>query len=448
MTVRALVLCALLAPAVAAAQPVVKDEGVSLGRVWSVDFVGSGVTCTGSGAGASRAARCSIPGGGSGGTVGPEGPAGPKGDTGATGSQGPQGIQGIQGPQGVQGIQGVKGDTGDVGPKGDPGLAGSTGPAGTTSWAGITDKPTTFTPVDAAAGTTGGVRLAGDLGGTAASPTVPGLAGKEPTITTLPLAKIADDAVAGKCLLSGGAGDPAWTTCPAGAIPDAAAGVKGALELDTDLGGTAAAPTVVATHLAAALPIAQGGTANATLGVVAGGVYYGDGSKLVESAAGTTGRDLLLSGGTGSPTWSRGERVQMVGADVNGNGTTPVALTDLTFAMVSGSTYKVSCRIGLTNASTTNGGRITIAGPSLTAGTFSVGTMATSGTVVLWTNATALSTWPAACTTSCISQRYVWQLEALIVASSSANFTASAVFSGAGTTLIVSKGSWCSFATL
>lgn len=47
------------------------------------------------------------------------GPQGPKGDTGATGPQGPQG------------------------PKGD---TGATGPAGTTTWAGITDKPSTFTP--------------------------------------------------------------------------------------------------------------------------------------------------------------------------------------------------------------------------------------------------------------------------------------------------------------
>jgi hypothetical protein len=32
----------------------------------------------------------------------------------------------------------------------------------------------------------------------------------------LPLAKITDDAASGKCLLSGGAGDPAWTACPGG----------------------------------------------------------------------------------------------------------------------------------------------------------------------------------------------------------------------------------------
>ncbi len=45
--------------------------------------------------------------------------------------------------------------------------------------------------------------------------------------------------------------------------PDADASTKGKLQLTNDLGGTAAAPTVVATHLSAALPINQGGT-NAT----------------------------------------------------------------------------------------------------------------------------------------------------------------------------------------
>lgn len=116
--------------------------------------------------------------------IGPEGPQGAKGDTGATGPQGPQGVKGdtgadgatgpagpigpqgpagadgssayqvavangfvgteaqwlasLVGPQGEQGEQGVQGIQG---PKGE---TGATGPAGTTSWVGITDKPTTI----------------------------------------------------------------------------------------------------------------------------------------------------------------------------------------------------------------------------------------------------------------------------------------------------------------
>jgi len=46
--------------------------------------------------------------------------------------------------------------------------------------------------------------------------------------------------------------------------PDASSSVKGKLELTNDLGGTPTAPTVVATHLSAALPLNQGGTANTT----------------------------------------------------------------------------------------------------------------------------------------------------------------------------------------
>ena len=69
-----------------------------------------------------------------------------KGDPGDTGPQGIQGIQGDQGdvgPQGIQGIQGIQGDQGDTGPAGP---TGPEGPPGTTTWAGITDKPTEFNP--------------------------------------------------------------------------------------------------------------------------------------------------------------------------------------------------------------------------------------------------------------------------------------------------------------
>jgi hypothetical protein len=58
----------------------------------------------------------------------------PAGATGATGATGPQGERGEQGIQGIQGVAGIQGP------------AGPAGPAGTTTWAGITDKPSTFPP--------------------------------------------------------------------------------------------------------------------------------------------------------------------------------------------------------------------------------------------------------------------------------------------------------------
>lgn len=67
----------------------------------------------------------------------------------------------------------------------------------------------------------------------------------------------------GQLLTSGGAGAPTWTTV---------------------------------------LPIANGGTNNGSLGVTSGGIYYGDGSKLAQGSAGTSGQ-VLTSSGSGAYTW-------------------------------------------------------------------------------------------------------------------------------------------------
>jgi hypothetical protein len=128
---------------------------------------------------------------------------------------GPTGADGLQGPRGFTG------DTGPTGPTGPAGPAGPDGPAGASAdpadidnlWIGLGDETAQRITADAAkvtypsggsdgdallksgsssawgsAGTTtpdatssvkGKVQLAGDLGGTAASPTVPGLTGKQ-----------------------------------------------------------------------------------------------------------------------------------------------------------------------------------------------------------------------------------------------------------------------------
>ena len=83
---------------------------------------------------------------------GVKGVKGDKGDKGDVGLQGIQGEKGEKGEQGIQGIQGLKGDKGDTGAtgaqglKGDTGAQGLKGDPGTTSWNGITDKPTSFPP--------------------------------------------------------------------------------------------------------------------------------------------------------------------------------------------------------------------------------------------------------------------------------------------------------------
>ena len=57
-------------------------------------------------------------------------------------------------------------------------------------------------------------------------------------------------------------GDRTWATLPL--ATDASSAAKGVVQLAGDLGGSAASPTVVGTHLASALPISQGGTGSAT----------------------------------------------------------------------------------------------------------------------------------------------------------------------------------------
>lgn len=84
--------------------------------------------------------------------------------------------------------------------------------------------------------------------------------------------------------------------------------------------------------------IAQGGTNNGSLGVVAGGVYYGDGTKVVETAAGTSGQ-VLQSNGSSAPTW--GTITGYVGYSsvlfvTSGTWTVPSGITEAVITVVGG----------------------------------------------------------------------------------------------------------------
>ena len=71
-------------------------------------------------------------------------------------------------------------------------------------------------------------------------------------------------------------------------------------------GGVGAAPSYgkigLTTHVSGTLPVANGGT-NGTAAPTAGAVAYGTGTEYAFSAAGTSNQ-VLLSGGSGAPTWS------------------------------------------------------------------------------------------------------------------------------------------------
>jgi len=80
--------------------------------------------------------------------------------TAMVGVPGPVGPTGPQGPQGPTGATGADSTVpGPMGPQGETGPTGPTGPAGTTTWAGITGKPSTYAPV---IGAGAGDAVAGD----------------------------------------------------------------------------------------------------------------------------------------------------------------------------------------------------------------------------------------------------------------------------------------------
>ena len=83
------------------------------------------------------------------------------------------------------------------------------------------------------------------------------------TLTIAGGLQIPSGASDGDVLTSDPSGNASWGPITAAEIPAAASGAIGGVELNTDLGGTASAPQVVSTHLASALPLAQGGTGSA-----------------------------------------------------------------------------------------------------------------------------------------------------------------------------------------
>jgi hypothetical protein len=109
--------------------------------------------------------------------------------------------------------------------------------------------------IDASSTTKGKLKLAGDLGGTAESPTVPGLALKANTADVTSSLALKEDASNKSTATALGTSDALYPSQKAvktyvdaqiasATIADADASTKGKIQLAGDLGGTAAAPTV------------------------------------------------------------------------------------------------------------------------------------------------------------------------------------------------------------
>lgn len=365
---------------------------------------------------------------------------------------------------------------------------------------GCAVPPGTYSLPDATAVVTGGVRLTGDFGGTATSPTVPGLAGKantshthgggdvtsavasatalaaDPTDCTLPnvalgvnasgtaqcgqptnvtgnaatattagaltsdpsnctgnnwatgiqasgaadcsqpgfsnlsgslaLAQLTDSGTSGLCLLSGGgAGDPAWTTCPSGGggapttagywtktadatlsneqdmsalgtglvvnttttgVPTIYGGTSCTNQFPRSLNASGAATCAsvsMANDVTGTLGVGNGGTGQASNWTQGGVVYANATTTLASTGTGTSGRQDLWSGGTGAPTWVQGTRGVTMTQDRSTSSSTGASTTDLTWSINANEGQTFTCNLTTTNTATSLM-RFAVAGPA------------------------------------------------------------------------------------
>jgi len=123
-----------------------------------------------------------------------------------------------------------------------------------------------------------------------------------------------------------------------------------------DLGSTFPNPQVVATHLAAPLPVSQGGTGAATLS--AHGVVLGNGTSAVAiTGAGTAGQVLTSNGASADPSFQSlsGDLVGVISSPVSLTDDTLVSVTSLTVTLPIG-TYRVEAIVEGTGMSGDNDG--------------------------------------------------------------------------------------------
>lgn len=130
------------------------------------------------------------------------------------------------------------------------------------------------------------------------------------------------------------------------------------------------AQAALATDVSGTLPIANGGTNNGSLGVTAGGVYYGDGSKVVETGAGTSGQ-YLKSNGASAPAFAT-FTAPTVQKFITGSGTytTPAGVLYLRVVLVGGGGGGAgNAGGGSTGAATTFGTTLLVGNPGTGGGT-------------------------------------------------------------------------------
>lgn len=79
--------------------------------------------------------------------------------------------------------------------------------------------------------------------------------------------------------------------------------LTGSINIGTTTAGIVTGSAGGVIGIATTIPIANGGTSNGSLSASLGTVYYGDGTKIVGLAPGTSGYVLQTNGAGGAPTW-------------------------------------------------------------------------------------------------------------------------------------------------
>jgi hypothetical protein len=152
---------------------------------------------------------------------------------------------------------------------------------------------------DADATTKGKIQLAGDLSGTAAAPTVPGLALKAPIVSpNFTGTPTAPTAAAGTNTSQVATTEFVTGAIASATIPDATTSSKGKIQLAGDLSGTASAP-VVAVNAITTSKIQDANVTDAKIATVSGSKVTGN---ITGSAANVTGVVPVANGGTGQTT--------------------------------------------------------------------------------------------------------------------------------------------------
>lgn len=158
------------------------------------------------------------------------------------------------------------------------------------------------------------------------------------------------------------------------------------------------------TGVTGVLPIANGGTNNGSLSVVSAVVYYGDGSKIVGLANGSSGQVLTSSGTTVAPTWttpttgtvtsvamSVPSLLSVSGSPVTGSGTLAVTYSGTALPIANGGTGQTAAGAAFNALSPMTTGGDLIYGGASGAGTRLAN--GSAGQVLTSAGTTAAPTW-------------------------------------------------------